>query len=66
MKKTIKFGTSMSIETFDKLEKARKELKYKKSQIIEMALEKLFKVWKIRWIRSNKELKWLKLKQNIE
>lgn len=47
MKNTIKFGTSMNLETFRKLEKASKDKKYKKAQIIEIALEKLFKEWKI-------------------
>lgn len=48
MKNTVKFGTSMNLETFRKLEKASKELKYKKAQIIEIALEQLFKTWRIK------------------
>lgn len=48
MKKTIKFGTSIRLEIFEKLEKAKNEKKYKKSQIIEIALEKLFKQWNIK------------------
>lgn len=47
MKNTIKFGTSMNLETFRKLEKASKETKYKKAQIIEIALERLFKNWQV-------------------
>lgn len=48
MKNTIKFGTSMNKETFIKLEKASKDKKYKKAQIIEIALERLFKTWQIK------------------
>ncbi len=48
MKHVIKFGTTMSLETFTKLEEAKKKKKYKKSQIIEIALEKLFKTWQIK------------------
>lgn len=48
MKKTIKFGTSINSEIFKKLDKAKEELRLKKSQIIEIALELLFKKWKIK------------------
>lgn len=48
MKNTIKFGTSMNLETFRKLEKASKDLKYKKAQIIEMGLEYLFRLWNVK------------------
>lgn len=48
MRKSIKFGTSIKKEIFEKLEKASKQLKYKKSTIIEMALSNLFSVWKIK------------------
>lgn len=47
MKNTKKFGTSMKEVLLKKLEKAVIEKHYKKSQIIEIALEKLFKEWKI-------------------
>jgi hypothetical protein len=47
MKNTIKFGTSIKKVIFEKLEKAVIKKHYKKSQIIEIALEKLFKEWKI-------------------
>ena len=48
MKNTKKLGTSIKKEIFEKLEKASKQLKYKKSTIIEMALSNLFSVWKIK------------------
>jgi metal-responsive CopG/Arc/MetJ family transcriptional regulator len=47
MKNTIKFGTSIKKTLFDRLKKAVIKKHYKKSQIIEIALEKLFKEWKI-------------------
>lgn len=47
MKNTVKFGTSIKKELVEKLNKAVEKKHYKKSQIIEIALEKLFKEWKI-------------------
>ena len=47
MRKTSKFGTSIKNDLLKKLDKASKVMKYKKSAIIEMALERLFSVWGI-------------------
>ena len=48
MRKSIKFGTSLKREIFDRLERAKKIKNYKKSSIIEIALTKLFNEWKIK------------------
>ena len=48
MKNTVKFGTSIKKELFERLKKATKQMKYKKSTIIEIALTNLFTVWKIK------------------
>lgn len=48
MRNTKKFGTSIKKEIFEKLERASKQMKYKKSTIIEIALEYLFQTWRIK------------------
>ena len=45
MKKSKKFSTTIKTEILEKLDKMSKKKNYKKSTIIEIALEEIFRKW---------------------
>lgn len=45
LKKSKKFSTTIKTEILEKLDKISKKKNYKKSTVIEIALEEMFKKW---------------------